>query len=52
MVNQNDSSKFFGFYNFVSFKTRKEKKVQISHDRRGPSSLRDSAGVQATFNSL
>ena len=52
MVGQNVSSKLYGFYHFMSFKTRKEKKVQVCHDTRGPSSLRDSSGVQAMFNSL
>lgn len=29
MVDQNDSSKLYGFYNFMSFKTRKKKKSKF-----------------------
>lgn len=36
----------------ISCLLKQEKKVQVCHDTRGPSSLQDSSGVQAMFNSL
>lgn len=51
MVDQNGSSKLYGFYNFMFFKTRKRKKSKFIMIK-GPSSLQNSAGVHAMFNSL